>query len=85
MDNTTMLSFEEVERIKAEVEKAAKRVEKSAIDVAEAQKRVSEMETGLKSLARSDSREKDYKNLLQEAKRESERRQKERHMALSEL
>ena len=31
-----MLSFEEVERIKAEVEKAAKRVEKSAIDVAEA-------------------------------------------------
>lgn len=85
MDDATVLSLEEVERIKAEVEKAAKRVEKSAMDVAEAQKRVSEMEICLKCLARSDSREKNYKNLLQLAKRESERRQKERHMALREL
>jgi hypothetical protein len=44
------------------------------------------MEAGLKGLAASDSRsEETFKNLLQLAKRESEQRQKERQLALSEL
>lgn len=86
MDDATMLSLGEVERVKTEIKRASRRVEKSAINLAEAQKRVSEIKTGLTSLAGSDTRtEETFKNLLQQAKRESERRQKERHLALSEL